>query len=222
MFTEAEMAAAAFRRNLRYKERMSLRSRSRDISPFDYKRVHRARESDDSSNDEFGRRKRRERSKEKSPKKRKKRRKVSSNSKERKIRKKSKKKSKKNESRSLSTERSRRNRKRETSEKKSRKKNFQPIKGRGKFKSNSFGRRLSSSSDDVKYEILSTPPKYSRSRSNSSKRSRERSSVRSWSHDKFRIISDSFSPPRKRIPGYVPPEPTWKSRAGGVYVPINK
>jgi len=91
------MAAAAFRRNLRYKERMSLRSRSRDISPFDYKRVHRARESDDSSNDEFGRRKRRERSKEKSPKKRKKRRKVSSNSKERKIRKKSKKKSKKNE-----------------------------------------------------------------------------------------------------------------------------
>lgn len=63
----------------------------------------------------------------------------------------------------------------------------------------------------------------------SSKGSRSRSPSearqRWWGHDKYMEVRDvdDEDEVRKRLPlDYVPPQPTWKSKAGGVYIPLKK
>lgn len=42
-----------------------------------------------------------------------------------------------------------------------------------------------------------------------------------WSHDRFCEVADALPPPRAMLRDTSPPpQPSWKSRAGGVYIPV--
>lgn len=84
-----------------------------------------------------------------------------------------------------------------------------------------FGRTLPAGRERSPSVSGSSRSSHSRSRSRSPSESRKRY----WDHDKFPEVAQAGddSPGRRKVPiDYVPPEPTWKSKAGGVYIPIKK
>lgn len=88
-------------------------------------------------------------------------------------------------------------------------------------------RSPSASSLESRRSRMSLGRSRSRDRSRSPKRSPRRSASPGpdrprWSRDRFKEVEDTGddSPPRFVPKDYVPPAPTWKSKAGGVYIPL--